>query len=60
MGSALTLTQPQAFSWQIPLEALRAEPRSFPPPPWSGYGTRLPLAGVLHAAPEYHLARDGA
>ena len=32
MGTALTLTQPQAFSRQIPLDDLRAKPRSFRPP----------------------------
>lgn len=32
VGTALTLTQPQAFSRQIPLEDLRAKPRSFRPP----------------------------
>ena len=31
-GTALTLTQPQAFGQQISLEDLRAEPKGFRPP----------------------------
>lgn len=31
-GTALTLTQPRAFSQQVPLEDLRARPRGFRPP----------------------------
>ena len=32
VGTALTLTQPRAFSRQIPLQDLRAKPRIFRPP----------------------------
>ena len=32
VGTALMLTQPQAFSRQIPLDDLRANPRNFRPP----------------------------
>ena len=32
VGTALTLTRPRAFSRQIPLQDLRAKPRSFRPP----------------------------
>ena len=32
VGAALTLTRPRAFSWQIPLQDLRARPQGFRPP----------------------------